>query len=183
MSDQVTGFLSPFLRRRRLAAVSQHLHGRVLDYGCGVGYLANLVPPDLYVGVDIDLDSIKIARVHHPQHCFHVVEENADHGVFDTLVAAAVIEHLPAPEDVLKSWAGMLAPGGRIVLTTPDPHLEWVHELGAKLGLFSKEADDEHVTRIEKSALNEFCKTTGLKLIDYRRFLLGANQLAVLQAP
>ncbi len=62
MSDQITGFLSPWLRERRLKMVRSYVQGRVLDYGCGVGVLTEMCKPDFYLGVDIDKESIGIAK-------------------------------------------------------------------------------------------------------------------------
>ena len=47
------GILSPFLAKKRMSKVLPFLNGSVLDYGCGVGNLAEVVDKD-YVGFDID---------------------------------------------------------------------------------------------------------------------------------
>ncbi len=183
MADQMTGLLSPFLRRRRLAAVGPFVRaGRVLDFGCGVGELARQVGPERYLGVDLDLDSIEAARLLHPGHAFQMLQEFesvAPLREFDVISALALIEHLPAPGAWLSSMAVRLKPEGALVVTTPHPSMRWVHDSGAKLGIFSREAADEHEDMLDCKALATLASTSGLRLSDYHRFLFGCNQLAV----
>jgi 2-polyprenyl-3-methyl-5-hydroxy-6-metoxy-1,4-benzoquinol methylase len=186
MADQVSGRLSPFLRRRRLAAARPHVaRGRILDFGCGVGALAGHVDPARYLGVDLDPASIAAARARHPAHTFLTLEEfeaGGPWGAFHVIAALALLEHLEDPAGWLRSMGRRLAPSGEIVLTTPRPSLRWAHELGARLGLFSREAADEHKAFIDPPAMRSLAATAGLRVQDARSFLWGCNQLFVLVA-
>ena len=72
MADQASeGRISPFLRKSRLKAAAPHLSGKVLDVGCGAGALARHVSPLLYCGIDIDEESIAIARRDFPDIGFY----------------------------------------------------------------------------------------------------------------
>lgn len=182
MSDQVTGLLSPWLRRRRLAAVRRHLSGRVLDFGCGTGAMTDLVDPGRYVGFDADAASVDEARRQHPGFSFTSQLDEVP-GQFDTIVLLAVIEHLHEPEKVVGELVARLQPGGRLVATTPHPRFEWLHELGAKLGIVSQEAAHEHDTLYDRGMLATLFSDSGLQLESYRRLLGGLNQLAVARRP
>jgi 2-polyprenyl-3-methyl-5-hydroxy-6-metoxy-1,4-benzoquinol methylase len=92
-----------------------------------------------------------------------------------------VIEHLPDPVGFLIQMAGFLAADGRIVLTTPNPTLDWVHGLGARIGIFAKESHDEHQSLMGRGRLSEAAAAAGMRMSHFRRFLCGANQLAVLE--
>jgi 2-polyprenyl-3-methyl-5-hydroxy-6-metoxy-1,4-benzoquinol methylase len=159
--------------------VKPHLRGRVLDYGCGVGYVSDLKRPDEYHGVDIDEESVEIARKRRPGHKFESLHEFRAAGPYDTVACLAVIEHVTNPAQLLREFRNLLAADGRIVLTTPHPSMEWAHGLGAKIGLFSQEGHEEHQSLLEKRDFGELARETGLKLALYRRFLLGANQLVI----
>lgn len=174
------GALSYWLSQRRVAAAAPHLTGRVLDYACGVGMLSRVCRPDAYLGYDIDPRKIDIARRDRPGYAFQA--EPPDGGSFDTVAALAFIEHVPDPAGTLRELAGYLRPGGRLVLTTPHPNLEWVHTSGAKLHLFSPEAHEDHEDLIDQSRMRELLADTDLTLAGYRRFLLGANQLFLLRS-
>lgn len=173
------GLLSPYLRNRRLAAAKPHIEGRVLDIGCAEGHLADGVAADRYVGVDLDDDILVEARLAHPEHRFMGLDELDATERFDTVVALAVIEHVPDPADWLARWSGQLVPGGRVVVTTPYDRYEPMHGFAAKLGLASDEAHDEHETTFNRESLDELFQTVGLKLTTYKRFLMGLNQVAV----
>jgi SAM-dependent methyltransferase len=170
--------LSPWLRRQRFRRALPYIHGRVLDVGCGVGLLAAHVEPGRYLGVDRDPDALRAARAAFPGHRF--VADLPVAGRFDTIVALAVLEHLPEPEAALVSWARLLAPGGRIVLTTPHPRFVWLHELGAAAGVFSHDAAQEHHRFFDRASLQRAADAAGLGLLKVERFLGGANQLFVL---
>ena len=184
MADQgQEGLLSPFLRAKRIAAVRPHLRGRVLDVGCGSGALAAFVDSARYVGLEPDSASIAAARARHPDHRF--VQGTALSGeYFDTIVTLAVIEHLGDPVAFLGQLAGNLAPNAeaRLLCTTPHPALDWAHDVGARIGLFSHSANEEHEELLGRQRLADAGRAAGLEVVTYRRFLLGANQLCVYRA-
>lgn len=181
MADQgAEGLLSPFLRKKRIQAAGPYLRGQVLDYGCGSGMLAAYVEPGLYFGVDTDPAMIDLARSTFTRHSFSV-EELPQGRRFDTIVALAVIEHVPDPAKFLNTALRLLAPGGSIVLTTPHPSFRGVHDLGARLRLFSRSASEEHQELLDGRAMRRLAIDCGLNITGYRRFLFGANQLFLLQ--
>lgn len=186
MPDQISGLLSPWLRRRRFAAARPFWgDGDVLDYGCGVGELAATVPRHRYLGIDRDAESLALARRAHPDHRF-VTPEELDAGPprrFDAVVALALIEHLADPDAWVEETARRLRAGGRLVLTTPEPRLQWAHDLGARLGVFSRSGAEEHQSLIDRRRVGAIAQRAGLDVEVYRRFLLGANQLIVLAKP
>ncbi|MBZ9922624.1 class I SAM-dependent methyltransferase [Mesorhizobium sp. BR1-1-7] len=179
MADQATeGVLSPFLKRQRIFAVRESIKGRVLDVGCGNGALAELVDSRNYVGIDLDPVSIAAARKKYPSHKF-VQAEHLAVGVFDTIAALAVIEHVKDPRTFLATLKSNLvrAPAARIVCTTPHPSMDWVHWVGSRIGVFSRSANEEHEDLLDKKKLSDAGRSVGLKMVSYRRFLFGANQV------
>lgn len=177
MADQTDGFLSPWLRSQRMKAALPHIRGRVLDFGCGIGHLAGKIQPDDYLGYDADSWSVEKAKTLFPRHTFD--SRLPDGQTFDTIVALAVLEHLGDPASVLIDFSRRLRPQGQIVLTTPHASCEWIHTVGAAVGLFSHHASDDHETLFDENQLRNLAKKTGLSNVLYRRFLGGANQLAV----
>lgn len=184
MSIQTTGLLSPYLRGRRVEAVKDYLSGNILDYGCGVGKLCDLIDKENYLGVDIDIESILEAKKNYPNYQFFQLNdfEKLDENMkFDTIVSMAVIEHVKKPKEFLVNLSKYTKPNGRIVLTTPHPRGDWMHDLGSKVGLFSSHANEEHEELIDEEKINEIIKDTGLKLEIYNKFLFGVNQLMIIK--
>ncbi len=183
MADQGSeGLLSPWLREKRFAAAGPYLQGQVLDFGCGSGSLAELVSSDRYLGVDMDEPSLHQARLQFPQHRFISELPQLDEQ-FDSIVSLAVIEHVSDSVGFLRTLAAHLndTEGACLIVTTPHPAIDWVHGLGAAAGLFSKHANEEHEDLLDRAKLEMGGAKAGLKLISYRRFLFGANQIAVFE--
>jgi SAM-dependent methyltransferase len=101
--------------------------GRILEVGCGEGSnLAVLAKPGReFYGCDLSALAIAMARHDGNEAASRLVVADASalpfpHGTFDAAFAVSVIEHLPEPEPVLDEMIGALAPGGRLVLVSPQ---------------------------------------------------------------
>lgn len=170
--------LTPWLRTLRIATASRYLSGDVLDIGAGSGHLAARVAPERYYGFDVDPGQLARARLAFPNHTFS--SELPEGRLFDHVIALAVIEHTPSPAEFLATCARFLGPRGRIVITTPNPSLEWLHGVAASIGLLSREAHDDHQSVVGRAQLTAAGESAGLHTEHFRYFMLGANQLLVL---
>lgn len=66
----------------------------VLDYGCGVGSMAYVIPVDKYLGVDIVPQALELAKEDHPDHTFKELEIGKLHtNPKDFVVAMSVFTH------------------------------------------------------------------------------------------
>lgn len=180
MGDQIGkgGFLSGTLSEWRIRKALPHLHGTILDFGCGRGNLAYAISPERYIGVDDDEESLQIARKLHPHHQFY--SAIPARLTVDCIVALAVLEHIPNAHELLKQFKSALKRDGRIVLTTPHPGADKIHTVGARLRLFSREAREQHVRLYNRRALSDILAGTGFDISLFQPFMLGANQLIVL---
>lgn len=101
---------------------------RVLDYGCGSGYgVARISDVAEHVhAVDVADDAIAYAKQHYARdnlefHC--VVPESKlpfPDESFDTVLSFQVFEHIPNTDHYLSEIRRVLAPGGCLLLVTPD---------------------------------------------------------------
>jgi SAM-dependent methyltransferase len=175
------GRLSPFFQTKRIAAAMPYIRGRILDVGCGgSAALARHFATSQYVGYELDPAKVLSASARWPGH--RICVDWPEGELFDSVVALAVIEHVPDPRAFLVRLSHVVALGGRIILTTPSPRYRFVHEWGAAAGLFSREAADEHNEMLDRAALERICLGVGLRLVRAETFLFGANQLFVLEA-
>ena len=179
------GLLSPLLAFLRARAVARHLAGpRVLDCGCGMAPLLRFLRWDqTYVGVDRNVSLVQSLRLSHPARIFHCVDLNflelPEPREVDTIVLAAVVEHLERPLDVIQRLVERLRPGGRLILTTPHPIAVSILSVGAWLRILSPRAHEEHGRLLGRVELLGLLREAGLSPVVYRRFLLGLNQLVV----
>ena len=157
------------------------VRGSVVDFGCGVGALAEHISCDRYVGVDKDSEIIDIARKSYPSHTFYTLEEfEESRGKFDTVVALAVVEHIDNVAEFFLYLKSLLTKNGTIVITTPHKSSGFIYKFGARLGLFSRVAEEGHKALFDARAMAGIAGEAGLELVEYRRFLFLLNQLIVL---
>lgn len=141
---------------------------RALDVGCGAGLLAEPLARlgAEVVGIDATPENIAVARDHAAAGGLAIDYraggiEGLDAAPFDLVTCMEVIEHVAAPDDFVRHLARRLAPGGLLILSTPN-----------------------------RTALSRLAMITvgeGLKLIprgthDWRRFLTPEEVDALLDA-
>jgi len=88
---------------------------------------------------------------------------------FDVIVVSEVIEHLNNPGALLESASRMLAPQGRLVLTTPNPYYIARVRDNLRFGFGWDSVD--HVTFLYPFGIAELCERAGLRLVTWRGFL------------
>ena len=129
-----------FLAFRDLPAIlSAHVGGtRAVDFGCGAGRSTRFLR-DLgfeVVGVDIAEHMLEQARQRDPQGNYRLVEDGdlsgCEAAAHDLVLSAFTFDNVPTMENkvgLMRSLAGLLKPGGRIVnlVSAPEIYLhEWV---------------------------------------------------------
>ena len=101
---------------------------RAIDVGCGAGLLAEPLARmgAAVVGLDAAPENIAVARDHAAAQSLAIdyraggIESLAAGERFDLVVSMEVIEHVADPAAFLRGLAGALAPGGLMVLSTPN---------------------------------------------------------------
>lgn len=98
--------------------------GKLLEIGCGLGHvLARLEDRFETHGIDVSAYAIEQARRNTPRSALRVAtaeEIESLPGPFDVIAAFHVVEHLQDPGAVLRTCAQMTAPGGLLVIATPN---------------------------------------------------------------
>jgi 2-polyprenyl-3-methyl-5-hydroxy-6-metoxy-1,4-benzoquinol methylase len=102
---------------------------RLLDLGAAGGYIAELARDRLgarVLAVDVDPGACEESRARGIEtieaDVARLLEEGglAGHGLFDQVMMADVLEHLPDPGAALTSVRGLLAEGGEIIVSLPN---------------------------------------------------------------
>lgn len=112
--------MNPY-ERRRLRVLAQRARGpRILDVGC-----AQQPNPGLAAREVVGLDMAEMALA--PPYTEHVVgdAEQVDKLLagrqFETVIMGEFIEHVQRPYDVLRAFRPLVAEGGKLLVTTPNP--------------------------------------------------------------
>jgi 2-polyprenyl-3-methyl-5-hydroxy-6-metoxy-1,4-benzoquinol methylase len=128
----LTGFLSDphhYERPRADWIVAQVSGGRMLEVGCGDGGMTVLLSPKVerIVALDaseVSLRALKKKGLGNVETRAGLIETVTFEDQFDWIVLSEVIEHLRKPALAVKHCFEWLAPGGSLLLTTPNGHWE-----------------------------------------------------------
>jgi len=98
---------------------------KILEIGCGYGYLSYSLKMRGFsvTGIDISSIAIDFAKRNFGDFFFNVGVGNLDEVLsakYDLIIATEVIEHLDDPGRIIGQMKGLLNPDGRILLTTPN---------------------------------------------------------------
>lgn len=190
MSGRATrghGLLEPLLARLRARQAELRLPdrlrgGRVLDIGCGSSpyFLSHTYFKEKYA-----IDQLPKAAAAAADIRWHQLDLNAepkipfDDGFFSAVTLLAVAEHLDpvALERLLTEAHRVLAPGGRLMLTTPAARADRLLHLLAGLRLVSPEEIDEHKYAYTPGLLGWYFGRAGFAMerIAIGHFELGLN--------
>jgi len=117
----------PDLAVRRAYLLAEARRGdRALDLGCGIGdFTAELARAGAaVVGIEVAQTALNRARARHPGLDFRIAPVEGTlplpDGSFDLVWASEVIEHVADTARWLSEVRRVLAPGGRLLLTTPS---------------------------------------------------------------
>jgi 2-polyprenyl-3-methyl-5-hydroxy-6-metoxy-1,4-benzoquinol methylase len=146
------GWLSKQRTHRANRLIPNHLRdGRILDIGCGSHpyFLTHTTFREKYSLDQVDMPA-ETAAQHGIKHHAHDLDRDPrlpfDDGTFHAITLLAVIEHVE-PEvavRILREAHRALAPGGRLIVTTPAAWTDGLLHLLAKLKMVSSEEIHEH---------------------------------------
>lgn len=179
--------VSQYLERLRMNAVRGYILGDVLDIGCGYGSVVRMFSPkpENYMGIDHNPTVVQWLNKQYPGYTFLALDLDSEtissQRKFDTVLMIAVLEHLAQPKRLVSSIPELLKPAGKVILTTPTPLGGKVHAIGGGMGIFSREAKDDHKGFYSRDSLEQLFLTVDLRLIEYHTFMAGMNQVAVFQ--
>jgi len=165
---------------------------RALDAGCGAGLLSEPLARlgATVTGLDAAPENIAAAR-HHAEGQELAIDyrtggiENLRGELFDLIVSMEVVEHVADPAAFVAGLAGALAPGGLLILSTPNrtpiSKLALI-SIGEGLGMVPKGTHDhskfltpDELCALVESAGLEVLDTTGLSFDPRTGFVLSSN--------
>lgn len=119
-----------------------------LDVGCGRGHLLDLVDATIRVGIEANMNNVKIKGVK-----IYSKIDKVPHKTFDLVTAIHVLEHVSKPLDYLKKMAKLVNKNGHLIVEVPT----WKSP-GGSLRL-------PHLYHFEPDVLRVLCKKAGLYVI------------------
>lgn len=156
---------------RNLALLQKHARpGRLLDVGCSTGLFLTAAKQAGWQarGVEYSADSSRVAREVYGQDVVTGALEPGmfEPGSFDVVTFWDVIEHVPDPVYTLGVAAELLAPGGLMVLKTPNVdglYPKTSLALASRLGFWGHPEPPGHLFQFSEKTLSRLAAGAGLR--------------------
>ncbi len=138
----------------------------ILDIGCNKGYLRDLVPNNVFYGIDYDAKALEVAKANYEK--VYEIDLNNNYtdfeeGIrFDVIVLADILEHLVYPEIVSKYFINnYLENDGIVIVSLPN-----VAHLSVRLKLLLGKFGCTKGGILDTTHLHFYTLDTGKKLLN-----------------
>jgi ubiquinone/menaquinone biosynthesis C-methylase UbiE len=143
----------------------------IVDIGTADGLMLEYLFPSFdatFVGLDISFELLTA----NPNRTFQAIQAEAmilplRSGIFDIVIATAVIEHVQDGRKLLCECQRVLRKGGLLILTTPDPFFDRIS------GLVGHTQRDAHLKRFTITELKTLCQSCGLRTLKAEKFMMS----------
>jgi 2-polyprenyl-3-methyl-5-hydroxy-6-metoxy-1,4-benzoquinol methylase len=163
-TDEGYASARPYYEAELRPLLPRDAHARLLDFGCGLGYLLRFFLDAGFsdvsgVELDPDLHRLSVEHVGHRGASITRADGMAflesNPGRFDFITFIDVIEHFTLEEaiEIVRAAHGALAPGGAVVLRTPN--------MANVLGVYSRYMDITHRYAYTEQSLAQLLQLAG----------------------
>ena len=145
----------------------------VLDACCGTGYgvriLTDFTKASFVYGFDASREAIELGRRHFNSELFlNSFEDFETTGPYDVITCFEAIEHILEPEKLIEKLASWLAPGGKLIISTPnEAMMPW-----------SKSRFPEHIQHFTFNQLRDMLRAVGFttfRMFNQQKFISCIN--------
>ena len=147
-------------------------NSRVLDVGCGTGVITDTIRRQKsasIIGIEPDAERVQRAVARGLDVHLGVLSPDfiRQHGPFDYIVFADVLEHLPNPAEIVAMARGGLKPGGSVVASIPNV-AHWFVRIDLLRGRFDYQEcgimDATHLRWFTRRTVREFFERLGFQI-------------------
>lgn len=156
--------------RLEIDFIARQAPGRVLDIGCGPGWLLSAIDNRWKKhGVELSAAAAEHAGQYGDIFVGPFEAANYEPDSFDLIVMYHVIEHLANPEDALRRAFELLRDGGQLVLGTPDFDSGCARRFGNKYRMLH---DPTHISLFSNDSMHRCLRDTGFQIaqVEYPYF-------------
>jgi SAM-dependent methyltransferase len=173
-----------FRWRYILSAIKRYAAApKLLDVGAGNGYFVHLARTEF--GLLADGLEISAAEADYARATFGIDLIRGDlAGVrdrYDLVTSFNVLEHVKEPVALLQSMTERLAPGGLLVITTPNPTC--IHRRLRGLNKWNMVCPPHHINLFTRTALEELLSRAGFDVLEYSTLSTYINAVRKIDTP
>ena len=176
---QLRSALRPETRSRLEIIVAECAGKRVLDLGCvdhearqssRADWLHGHIATAASYCLGVDADEVGVKELAAAGYNMVVADFTGDlaeverHGPFDVVVAGEIIEHVANQQALIVNARRMLRPGGRLVVTTPNPYAPWRFMAGVRCETWE---NVDHVVYAFPSGMAELADRSDMRLVSW----------------
>ena len=148
---------------------------RILDVGCGAGFLTNRMAQKGHAvqGLDYSLESLRVAQTRKTPAQYHrgdALRLPFRGGVFDVVCAMDFLEHVEDPQAVVAEASRVLKPGGLFFFHTFNRNLlAWLIIIKGVEWFVRNTPEHMHILRlfITPAELESYCERSGLNVLAW----------------
>jgi len=150
-------------------------HSRILDVGCGTGSITELLRHETLgsiIGIEPDAERAQRAAARGLDVYQGLLSTDflRQHGPFDYIVFADVLEHLPIPAEIVMLAKGGLREGGSLVVSLPNV-AHWFVRTDLLCGRFNYQdcgiMDATHLRWFTRRTAQEFFERLGFQITAF----------------
>ena len=152
--------------RHTLSDVLPFFHGgRLLEFGCAYGYFLEEARAHFTSvhGIEYAEAAAQACRIRGLDVVSGVVTESSLDGLYDAIVGLDVIEHVPEPDDTVRTLARHMRPGAALVMTTGDWDSWLARATGARWRLMTP---PQHLSFFTPAAMRTMLQRAGLEVVS-----------------
>jgi phosphoheptose isomerase len=156
--------------KQELAFLDTLPHGRILDIGCGLGFLLSALASGWEKhGVEVSELAAKYAREWAKIHVGTLAEARYPDEYFDVVVMHHVVEHLEDPVGAILETYRILRRGGVLLLGTPDFDSACARRFGDKYRMLH---DPTHISLFSNDSMHRCLRDHGFVIdrVEYPFF-------------
>jgi SAM-dependent methyltransferase len=168
--EQKTALQSTFKRFLRLLNKQYPLHGKLLEIGCGFGYLLDEAKTffNSRTGTEYSSEAVAAARAHADMVYCGGIDLLPEDEQYDCIILTQVIEHIYRPLEFLNKLSRKLKKGGVIAVATVNIDGFWFKIMGKK---WPSLKIPEHVIFLTGQTLVDALKKAGCAQVTLIPFL------------
>jgi SAM-dependent methyltransferase len=157
------------------------MEGPLLDIGCGNGVIGKMLFKSIDLGFDLAMPVLCKAKEKMVYKNLVIADARNlpfKTGVFRSIIANCVLEHIDGVERVIAECSGILQRGGKLIFTVPSEYFNKFLFLSNSRYVKLRNKKLQHISMFDAMQWESFCKKYNFTVLE-RRYYIDLSHLKV----